>query len=119
MNTPPYAADNLLMGDALHESAMQDGSRALANSIRLARGGTVTRDEMAQIVRMRRRKSYSQQINHQINPNSQNAKVTAAALAKSARDHAIIAALRIEPRDPCPRCGTRGDVGCKHGGASQ
>lgn len=27
-------------------------------------------------------------------------------------EEAAIAARRIPPRDPCPRCGVRGDIGC-------
>lgn len=28
-------------------------------------------------------------------------------------EEAAIAAMRIVPRDPCPRCGVRGDIGCR------
>ena len=106
-----YAADPVMMNDALHEADMVDASRALLAHIRHARGEPVDQSDLRW--RPNRRANRFPPPPFYCNPDGHNARSAAATVAKIHHERDFVETLRVS-RDACPRCGIRGDVGCKH-----
>ena len=107
-----YAADPVIMNDALHESDMVDASRALLARIRYARGEDV--DETDLRWRPNRRANRFPPPPFECVSGGHNARSAAAAVQRLQWERTFVDTLRTPNREPCPSCGTRADIGCKH-----
>ncbi len=102
--------EQLLLADAQHAANMEIGSMALLERIKFARGETYDARKM----HLRGKDlvwPYDGRV--WIEPHSERNAIQAnrAATKMEARESALGRAI---DRDPCPRCGIRADVGCKH-----
>lgn len=105
--------DAITLADALHETAMRDASRSLLTAMRKAKFFTEHKPstEAALVWRAGTPQNQWEKTggNYADWRDSRSHRVLAA-LAEKDR----VAELRRVSRDPCPMCGIRADVGCRH-----
>jgi hypothetical protein len=101
-----YAMDPIRASDERHRQAMTRGSEALAKAINRLRGGDDPETE-AELQWSSESGSTAPQTdswNKQSNARAERLAVEKQAMAETRR----------AMRDPCPYCGVRQDIGCKH-----
>lgn len=103
---------DILDGDTRHRTAMETGSEWLLNAIRHASGETQMAKRLPrQFIRTHGRRTMPEAFSKVEGSLSEQRHVHA--LRNLFAERARIDALRVS-RDACPRCGIRGDLGCKH-----
>jgi len=109
--------DYVALADDAYELAMRRGSRWLLNAI----GAATNRDELISAkdgfatsnLKWGMQKDYIEQV-HPISPYKiKRMEKDARGLEEARQRKELAESLRVS-RDPCPRCGVRGDIGCGH-----
>ena len=110
-------SDAITLADQEHDNAMRGASQFLLNGMRLERGDfnmrPVSKAFAGSDLVWRNHFATHNQWQTDATMSSENSKRQCRVLAAIAEKNRMAESRRVS-RDPCPKCGVRADVGCRH-----
>lgn len=106
---------NIVARDIAHQQEMEKGSSWLLRRMKIARGQVIVAGHIGKSSIGPNDLVWHNDTNVNKNPDSETSKMQIVRCEAFRREVDRVEALRVS-RDPCPKCGTRGDLPCKHRG---